>query len=35
MDDFIPLSLKPGSIIAQYAFTLKPDSVADDVLRTL
>lgn len=35
MDDFIPLSLKPSSVTAQYAFTLKPDSVADAFLRTL
>lgn len=35
MDNFIPLSLKPSSVTAQYAFTLKPDSVADAFLRTL
>lgn len=32
---FIPLALKFGSLVAQYRFALKPDSVADAFLRTL
>lgn len=32
---FIPSALKFGSLVAQYRFALKPDSVADAFLRTL